>query len=566
MDRRTVLAVVLSLGIYYAWLSLRGKPEPSPEELEGTPADTTAEATLERPAPVAAPEPAVVVPVQEAAFEVCGVKARVSNDGGFVFDMIEPDAKAPYHVTPIYSWLFGKVTGSAPGPWSPYGPDPGPARLLTERAQALRSGVGAGPTEPLLRMSLESSGPTEVTLRGESGGVRVAQHLAERREGDLCVVDMVTTWENPGGQPWTGQVWSAVLDHSAVGASRYASAPQPTALVDGDLAYGGALGAGCVRQGTQLSDDSGPIELPGPVSWFGFSDRYFGFYVVPEKADLGSLRFERVGAADQALDGAVLSAPATLAPGGSLAWRSEVYAGENHVASLSAVDPTLDRVVDLGWFAVFGKPLLWILHGFQRLTNSWGVAIILLTVLVKLVFFPMTHKAMKSAQKMQEIQPELNRIREQHADNPTEMNRLVLELMTTNKVNPATGCLPMLVQMPVFFALYQVLLSNVEFYQEPFLSPYLLDLSSPDPYCILPVAVTLLMWGQQQLTTPPANMEPAQQAVLKWMPVAFGLFFFAMPSGLGVYMLVNMALSIFQQWIIKRSLGGTKLPAQPVPF
>jgi YidC/Oxa1 family membrane protein insertase len=169
---------------------------------------------------------------------------------------------------------------------------------------------------------------------------------------------------------------------------------------------------------------------------------------------------------------------------------------------------------------------------------------------------------MKSGQVMQTIQPEIARLKERYADDPAELNRQTLELMSKNGANPLSGCWPMLVQMPVFMALYNVLLTNVEFYQEPFL--YLRDLSSPDPYCGLPLAVTALMWGQQQMTPTPENMDPAQQAVLKWMPLMFGLFFFTSPSGLAIYVFVNVSLSIMQQWLIKRSLGAGQVKA-PVP-
>lgn len=561
MDRRTVIAVVLSLGIYYAWLGLRGKPTPAEEQ----PLVDVAE----EPAPVAPePTPAPVasdLPLQTVDFEACGAHAKLSNDGGALFDVTLPDELGPFHVTPIYSWVVGKVTGQIEGGWQPYGGDPGPAVLLHERATALRSGVGDGPTEAPIRMQLTQASPSDVTLVGQSGGLRLEQRLREHREGDACTIDVVTTWTNPGGATWSGDVWTAVLDHvSAKSAGRYSSQFQPTALVDDSLTYGGALGSGCIRAGTKLTDDTSRIDLEGPVSWYGISDRYFGFYVVPDDVDRGELRFERLGQGDDAIDGPVQTKKVALAGGESLSWSSRVYVGENHLAQLAAVDPSLERVVDLGWFAFFGKPLVWILHLFHGLTGSWGTSIILLTLLIKVIFFPMTHRAMKAAQKMQEIQPELNRIREEYADNPTEMNRLVMEVMSTHQANPVAGCLPMLVQMPVFFALYQSLLTNVEFYQEGFL--YLKDLSSPDPYIVLPLAVMALMWGQQQLSTPPANMEPAQQAVLKVMPLMFGLFFFTSPSGLGVYMLVNMSLSILQQWIIRRSIGGASAPSPAVPF
>jgi YidC/Oxa1 family membrane protein insertase len=558
MDRRTIIAVVLSLGIYYAWLAWRG-----PQQPPGEPAPGDAP-LVDAPAP-AAPAPAVEAPTGPAEilpFEVCGTTLGVSTDGGAITDVVLPDVAGPYAVTAWYEWIWGRISGSIEGPWLPYGPDPGPAHLLTPLARAVEVGVGADAAPP--RLAVVTRDATSITLEGASAdGLRVRHEL--KAGGEPCVLDVRTSFTNPGDAPIATTVSWSVLDHTGAEGGRQASQHQPTAVVDGSLYYGGALGAGCVRAGTKLSDDSGPIPLPGPVSWFGVSDRYFGFYLLPGSDVGGELRFQRLGAGDDALDGGVLAKAITLPPGATQEWTGRVYTGENHLATLTAVDATLDRVVDLGWFAMFGYPLLLGLRVLHGALGGWGLAIIGVTVVLKILFFPLTWRAMKSGQSMQLVQPEIAKLREQYADDPQELNRRTLELMSTHGVNPLSGCWPMLVQMPVFVALYNVLLTNVEFYQEPFL--WLRDLSSPDPYSALPIAVTALMWGQQQLTPTPENMDPAQQAVLKWMPLLFGLFFFTSPSGLAIYVLVNVTLSIGQQVLIKRSLGAgpAKVPAKAGP-
>ena len=226
---------------------------------------------------------------------------------------------------------------------------------------------------------------------------------------------------------------------------------------------------------------------------------------------------------------------------------------------LAAVTPELAEVIDLGWFAFFGHPLLWLLRIFHGWVGNWGMAIIMLTFLVKVLFFPMTQKAFRSMQKMQKIQPEMKEIREKYKDNPQEMNKKVFEVMSVNKVNPAAGCLPMLIQMPVWIALYNVLLTSVDLYHTKFL--YLKDLTEPDPFLVLPITIMVLMFLQQRFSMP-ANMDPVQQQVMRFMPLFFGLMFFAFPSGLAVYVFVNMVLSILQQWWIKRSLAAEEpLPA-----
>jgi YidC/Oxa1 family membrane protein insertase len=389
--------------------------------------------------------------------------------------------------------------------------------------------------------------------------VEIVKRLAERREGDVCQVDVEVTWKNAGASRYDGELWLGVHDHTPEHASRYQSQRQPMALVDGSITYGGALGAGCVRDGSSLSDEQPVIPVPGPVSWFGLSDRYFGFFVLPEHPDLGALRLTRFGSGEEALDGSVLAFSGGLDPGASRTERFRVYLGPNHTEQLEKVDPTLSRAVDLGWFAFFGYPLLWLLRAFYGLTGNWGLAIILLTFLVKAVFFPMTQRSFKSMQRMQKIQPELAKIKEEFADNPQEMNRRTLELMKEHQVNPLSGCLPTVVQMPVWIALYNVLLTSVELYHTRFL--YLKDLSEPDPFLVLPITITFLMWLQQQLSTP-ANLDPVQQQVMRYMPIIFGFMFFGFPSGLAVYVFVNMTLSILQQWFIKRSIG-TETDAGP---
>lgn len=558
MDRRTVIAVILSLVIWYGWLAIRGKP--TEEEVPVVSVETP----VEPPGPAVPVSPVPPAPVIEASevqnldFAACGGVGTLSTDeGGRLHDLKLTDHFAPYHMTPLYTWVVGRITGSLEGPWQPYGDPPGPAVVLSERSTALSTGVGE--TSEPLAMSVVSSTPTSAELIGhDAQGMEIVKRISERREDGVCQVDVAVTWRNTGASRYDGPLWLSVHDHTPVHGSRYQSQRQPMALVDGSIRYGGALGGGCLQTKTTLSDETPVVPLPGPVSWFGLSDRYFGFFVLPEHPDQGTLQLTRIGVGDDALDGSLLSFAGGLEPGASRTENFRVYLGPNHTEVLEKVDPTLTRAVDLGWFAFFGYPLLWLLRGFHTVTGNWGLAIILLTFLVKAVFFPMTQRSFKSMQRMQKIQPELAKIKEELADNPQEMNRRTLELMKEHQVNPLSGCLPTIVQMPVWIALYNVLLTSVELYHTRFL--YLKDLSEPDPFLVLPITITLLMWFQQQLSTP-ANLDPVQQQVMRYMPLIFGFMFFGFPSGLAVYVFVNMTLSIVQQWFIKRSTGPGVTPA-----
>jgi YidC/Oxa1 family membrane protein insertase len=557
MDRRTILAVVLSLAIYYAWLVFRG-PQPDPGAPGEVPEGPTVDVVVPAPAPAAPIAPAEGTPARDVNFTLCDLEGVISTDGGGLRDVTYPREDAPYTVTPLYRYVWGKVTGTIDGPWRPYGEDPGPAQILSEEAAALV--VGTGVSDGRLPMRVLSEDPLRPVLSGTTAdGVEIERTLSEDRADGFCRIVVETTWRNTGAAPYTGVAWIAIHDHTPAAGSSYESQHQPTALVDGSMVYGGKLGAGCVREGTQLDDERRRIELPGAVDWYGVSDRYFGFYLVPPPELQGSLVLTRIGEAEGALDGGVLSMPLELPPGAARTDRFVAYGGPNHTAALTAVHPELARAVDLGFFALFAWPLLYLLRAFHGFTSNWGLSIILLTLLVKGIFFPMTQRSFVSMQKMQQVQPELQRIKAEFADDPQELNRRTLEVMQKNQVNPVAGCLPIFLQMPVFIALYNVLLTCVELYHTEFL--YLRDLASPDPYLVLPVLITFLMWLQQQFSTPAAGMDPVQQQVMRWMPLMFGLFFFASPSGLGVYFFVNTALSILQQWWIKRSAGSSPPPA-----
>jgi YidC/Oxa1 family membrane protein insertase len=566
MDRRTALAIFLFISIYYAWLMVRS---PGTELAEGV--EEGSEPAQQEPAPVApAPvAPTAQVPERTVPFEACGITATATNQGGSLSDAILPGEEGPLQVQPLYAWLWGMVTGSAESPWKPWGDPPGPQRVLTADAFGLAVGAGEWSTEPLpLRITSTSEGRIE--FQGRQGDLVVRHAIEATDEDGVCVLDVSTSWTNEGSAELTTPLWVGVHDRippmSGGMLARYDSRLQPVMHVADDLYYGsgegGAVG-GCMGiGGIDPAAEGVPVPVDGTVDWFGVADRYYGFLVV-NRSDGGVGHFSQMapGADDDPqgpVAGSHLQWQPTLAPGGSHQASLTAYVGPLDTDRLVAIDESLGEAVDLGLFAFFGYPLLWLLRFFHGLVGNWGVAIILLTVVVKALFFPMTQASFRSMQKMQQIQPEMQRIREEYADNPQEMNKLTMELMAREQVNPLSGCLPMVVQMPVWFSLYQVLLTSVDLYHTDFL--YLRDLSAPDPYCILPVAVMVMMLVQQSFTNT-ANMDPAQARVMRFMPLIFGAFFFTFPSGLAVYVFVNMLLSIAQQWWIKRSLG--EAPAMP---
>ncbi|HZV97876.1 MAG TPA: membrane protein insertase YidC [Methylophilaceae bacterium] len=241
----------------------------------------------------------------------------------------------------------------------------------------------------------------------------------------------------------------------------------------------------------------------------------------------------------------------TIAPGATEKVDAKLYAGPQTQADLKAVAPGLEYTVDYGWLTVIATPLFWVLSAIEKLVHNWGVAIILLTVLIKLAFFPLSAASYRSMAHMRELAPRLQRMKEQYGDDRQKLQQAMMELYKTEKINPMGGCLPILVQIPVFIALYWVLLGSVEMRHAPFML-WIQDLSATDPYFVLPILMGATMIIQTKLNpTPP---DPVQAKIMMIMPIVFSVFFFFFPAGLVLYWLVNNILSIGQQWYINRTI------------
>ena len=225
------------------------------------------------------------------------------------------------------------------------------------------------------------------------------------------------------------------------------------------------------------------------------------------------------------------------------------YAGPQEQNKLAELAPGLELTVDYGWLTVLAVPLFWLLSFYHSWTDNWGAAIILLTLTVKLIFFPLSAAGYRSMAKLRVVTPKLQRIREQYASDRQRMHQAMMEFYKEEKINPMGGCLPILVQIPVFIALFWTLMAAVELRYAPF-ALWITDMSVPDPYYVLPVIMGVSMWIQSKLSPTPAD--PMQAKVMQIMPIAFSIFFFFFPSGLVLYSLCNNILSITQQWQITR--------------
>lgn len=564
MDRRTLIAVFALIGVYYAYFFvLRPMIYPEPEVAQvdtdaaltggdGS-ADVGEDPDTDVPDPTApdeagaeAPAPAPsTVPERTVSFMACTAEAQVVSHGGALRDVEMSDWEGPYEVTAIYSYVWGLVSGGE-STWSPYGGDPGRKVIATDEARYLVMGsgdLGSNPADVLVQESGD-----ELVLRGTTAdGIEVTRRL-KTSSTDPCVVKVEASWHNPTGQDFDGKLWLGMHDRLADEAGYYSHVFKPYWEVDGSWnSYTYPKTGGYMGLYSALEE---PAAQDGRVDWFGMSDGYFSFVVVPRGGDnAGTLVVSPVDVGtEEPLYGHHYTLSG-LAAGATVAQTFDVYVGPNRKDTLIDVHPDLYYLVDLGWFAFFGRPLLWLLELYYSFVGNWGLSIILLTLTVKLLFFPLTQMAYASSQRMSALQPQLKEIREKFADNQEELNRQTMALFRENKVNPVGGCLPMVIQMPIWISLYRVLLNSVDLYHTEFL--YLRDLSVADPYAILPLIVVGMMFAQQQLM-PTGNMDPNQARIMKFMPLVFGFLFFSFPSGLVLYIFVNMLLTILQQWFIKR--------------
>ena len=228
-----------------------------------------------------------------------------------------------------------------------------------------------------------------------------------------------------------------------------------------------------------------------------------------------------------------------------------MYVGPKETERMIKADNQLELTVDYGWLTPVSSPLFWVMTYINRVVNNWGVSIILLTLLVKLVFFPLSAASYKSMARMKKMQPRMQTLKERFGDDKQKFQQAMMEIYKKEKINPLGGCLPIVIQIPVFIALYWVLLESVELRQAPF-ALWLKDLSLQDPYYVLPILMGASMFGQQLLN--PAPLDPMQQKIMMALPLVFTIFFLWFPSGLVLYWLVNNVLSIAQQWVITRKI------------
>lgn len=401
---------------------------------------------------------------------------------------------------------------------------------------------------------VETSASGAVYRRVLPSGVTVTRKLSF--EPDRFAFRHEVTLENKSASAKTAE-----LDLVLVGAER-----------EGERESGGLfapqtdqLAAVCKAGGEYERFLSRELEKPevmkGPVSQVGLDRHFFLAAVVPDagtKTSGCTLTPWKVGTEKNApvgLEIAIEHEALTLAPGGSATLSHVAYFGPKQLDLLQDFGHGLDENVDFGWFGFLSRPMLWILVKAYELVGNFGIAIILLTLLMKLLTFPLTQKSYVSMQQMKTLAPELKKLQEKYAHDRAMLGQKQMEMYKEKGINPLAGCFPVLVQMPIWFALYRTLWNSVELYQQPFFA-WITDLSQPDAsplfgWPLLPLLVGGLMLGQTLMQPPPED-QPQMKYVMWGMPIMFTFFMLQMPSGLSLYMITNSVLTIAQQAYIKR--------------
>jgi YidC/Oxa1 family membrane protein insertase len=382
-----------------------------------------------------------------------------------------------------------------------------------------------------------------LSLTWEDGeGVSVVKEY--RFERGSYIIGVQQTVVNEGNAEWRGAEYAQIQRHSY---------PQDRSMFDvdsysfhGPLIYDGERSTKVDRDDL-LSD--GPLTLSTANGWVASIQHHFLSAIVPED---GSQQRYSVAIRDDVAVASVIGPPQTVAAGGRKTFATTLFVGPKLQSQLEDVTSTLKLTVDYGWLTIISQPLFWLLSKVHGIVANWGLAIIIVTVLIKLVFYKLTEASGRSMAKMREIQPRMKALQERYKDDRQQLSQAMMELYKREKVNPAAGCLPILIQMPFFLAFYWVLLESVEMRQAPF-ALWISDLSSRDPFFILPLIMGAAMFFQQKLN--PAPADPVQAKVMQIMPIVFTGFFAFFPSGLVLYWVTNTVLSIAQQWHINKVVG-----------
>ena len=550
INKRTILWIVFAVSLvvlWNNWMVSNGKqsmfsPTP-PAKVAQAPANGAANTTTGVPAAGAQPgavpgtpgAPAAPAPVRAERITITTdvVKAEIDTLGGVIrrLELL----KFPDHFDKTKNQVLFNVEGN-----NTYLGQTG--LIGSTAAGVLPNHNTPFVARPGLR-TLDGGNAVQVVLDAEQGGVRLTKTLTFKR-GDY-VIDVRHDVTNLTQAPVQPALYLQ-LQHDGnkpPGDSWFTPSFTGPTLYTPDNKY---------QKLTFEKVDQGKAEHPSKANggWVAISQHFFVSAFIPTENTARDIFTKKLATNLYAI-GTVQSL-GTVAPGATVSNTARLYSGPQDEKSLEKITPGLELVKDYGMFAIIAKPLFWIIDQIHQLLGNWGWTIIAFTILIKLAFFPLSAAGYRSMAKMRVVTPKMQAIRERFKNDPMKMQQATMELYKAEKINPLGGCLPILVQMPVFLALYYVLQASVEMRGAPWVG-WITDLTQPDPYFILPILYAISMFITAKLNPQPAD--PMQAKMMLFMPLAFSVMFIFFPSGLVLYWVVNNLVSIAQQWVITKKYG-----------
>lgn len=565
--RRTVLWVVFTMSLvllWDGWQKHNGHPSmfgPTAAKPVATAASGTAPSGVPAATAAVAGQAPAIAPAPTAASEKVTIRTDVLT---VTVDTLGGDivrAELPKYLTApdptVTDQLLQIVRLKKPDPFTPE-----PVVLFNAaqhyRAQTgLVSAQGPLPTHhtPMTPVAGErelKDGQDQLQLKLESaevGGVKLVKTYTFKR--GAYTVDVTHEVVNAGAAPVTPQVYLQLVRDGSTVTGGAAFTPSFT----GPAVYNDKAKFKTIKF-EDIDKNKVDIEKQADDGWVSMIQHYFASaWLVNEPGKreffVRKLPGQPGVQGDTYATGMVFTLP-TLAPGASTTQKATLFAGPQEENNLAKLAPGLERVKDYGMLTIIAEPLFWLLDKLHGMIGNWGWTIVALVVLLKIALYWLNASAYRSMAKMKAVAPRVAELKERYKDRPQEMQQEMMKIYREEKVNPIGGCLPIFAQMPIFMALYWVLLSTVEMRQAPWIW-WITDLSVRDPYFILPLLMMATSLFQVWLNPPAAD--PMQQKMMWIMPIAFGVMFFVFPAGLVLYWLTNNILSIAQQWMINRQLG-----------
>jgi len=556
INKRTILWIVFAVSLvvlWNNWMVSTGKPSmfaPAPAQTAKAPDGKGASAAAALPAAAATPGAAAAPGAAPAAEPFKSERITITTD------VMRVDIDTLGGTIKRLELLNFKDGVDATKNEVLFGVD-GKKTYLAETGLVGAAGLPNHTTgfvaKPGARM-LNDANQVQLVLEAEQNGVKLTKTFTFKR-GDY-VIDVRHDVTNVGTAPVAPQLYlqlvhdgnkpegDSYFNSSYTGPTLYTEADHYKKLKFETLEKAAAE---AVKTGKAMAQDH-PTKADN--GWIAISQHFFVSAFVPQDKLTRDIFTKKLDTNLYAIG--TVQPLGTLAPGATVTNDAKLYSGPQVSKLLEAVTPGLELVKDYGWLTIIAKPIFWVMDQLHKVLGNWGWTIIVFTILIKLAFFPLSAAGYRSMAKVKLVTPKMQAIRERYKGDPAKMNQATMELYKQEKINPLGGCLPILVQMPVFIALYWVLQASVEIRGAPWVG-WIHNLAAPDPFFILPVLYAISMYITTKLN--PAPADPMQAKMMLFMPLAFSVMFFFFPSGLVLYWVVNNVLSIGQQYVISKKFA-----------